>query len=85
MFSCDLAVRGGENGWASLPVIKMKINFFNKTSSFLIVLKFRKTCIQILKLFEKQEGHVQGDKKAHPGDKILCVLHLHYNVAFTFK
>ena len=20
-----------------------------------------------------------------PGDKILCVLHLHYNVAFTFK
>ena len=20
-----------------------------------------------------------------PGDKIICVLHLHYNVAFTFK
>ena len=20
-----------------------------------------------------------------PGDKILCVLHLHYNMAFTFK
>ena len=33
-----------------LPVIKMKFNLLNKTSSFLIVLKFRKTYIQILKI-----------------------------------
>ena len=32
-----------------MPVIKMKFNLLNKTSSFLIVLKFRKTYIQIVK------------------------------------
>ena len=43
-------MREGENGWASLPVIKMKFIFINKTSSFLIVLKFRESYIQILKI-----------------------------------
>ena len=50
LFNYDLTVRGGENGWASLPVVKMKFNLLNKTSSFLIVLKFRKTYIQIVKI-----------------------------------
>ena len=51
LFNYDLTVRGGENnGFASLPVIKMKFNLLNKTSSFLIVLKFRKTYIQIVKI-----------------------------------
>ena len=49
MFNYDLTVRGGENCWTSLPVIKMKFNLLNKTCSFLIVLKFRKTYIQIVK------------------------------------
>ena len=43
-------VSGGENCWTSLSVIKMKFNLLNKTSSFLIVLKFRKTYIQIVKI-----------------------------------
>ena len=50
LFNYDLTVRGGENCWTSLPVIKMKFNLLNKTSSFLIVLKFRKTYIQIVKI-----------------------------------
>ena len=33
----------------------MKFNLFIKTSSFLIVLKFRKTYLQILTLFENKE------------------------------
>ena len=50
LFNNDLTVRGGENCWTNLPVIKMKFNLLNKTSSFLIVLKFRKTYIQIVKI-----------------------------------
>ena len=50
LFNYAGTVRGGENGWASLPVIKMKCKLLNKTSSFLIVLKFRKTYIQIVKI-----------------------------------
>ena len=49
-FNYDLTVRGGKNCWTSLPVTKMKFNLLNKTSSFLIVLKFRKTYIQIVKI-----------------------------------
>ena len=50
LLNYDLTVRGGGNCWTSLPVIKMKFNLLNKTSSFLIVLKFRKTYIQIVKI-----------------------------------
>ena len=51
MINYDLVLRGGENNcWTSLPVIKMKFNLLYKTSSFLIVLKFRKTYIQIFKI-----------------------------------
>ena len=50
LFNYDVTVRGGENCWTSWPVIKMKFNLLNKTSSFLIVLKFRKTYIQIVKI-----------------------------------
>ena len=64
LLNYDLTVRGGENCWTSLPVIKMKFNLLNKTSSFLIVLKFRKTYIQILKIVCKQ-GHLQEDRNAH--------------------
>ena len=41
-------MRGGENCSTCLPVIKMKFNFLNKTSSFLIVLKFTncKNCLK---------------------------------------
>ena len=48
IFFCSImtTVREGQNGWASLPVIKMKFIFVNKTSSFLIVFKFRKSYIQ---------------------------------------
>ena len=50
LFNYDVTVRRGENCWTSWPVIKMKFNLLNKTSSFLIVLKFRKTYIQIVKI-----------------------------------
>ena len=49
LLNYDVTVRGGENCWTSLPVIKMKFNLLNKPSSFLIALKFRKTCNQIVK------------------------------------
>ena len=54
--------RGENNGSACLPVIKF--NLFNKTSSFLIALKFRKSYIQILNIVWKQ-GHLQEDRNAH--------------------
>ena len=67
-FFCSIMTQlweGGENnGSACLPVIKMKFNLFNKTSSFLIVLKFRKTYVQIVKIVWKQ-GHLQEDRNAH--------------------
>ena len=53
LFNYDVTVRRGENCWTSWPVIKMKFNLLNKTSSFLIVLKFRKTYIQIVKIVWK--------------------------------
>ena len=31
LFNCDLSVKGGENGWISLPFIKMKFNLLNKS------------------------------------------------------
>ena len=51
----------------------MKFNLLNKTSSFLIVLKFRKTYIQIVKIVEKQEEHLQEDKNAHALSTICSV------------
>ena len=50
LLNYDLTVRGGVNCWTCLPVIKIKFHLLNKTSSFLIVLKFRKTYIQIVKI-----------------------------------
>ena len=38
-----------------MPVIKIKFNLFDKTSSFLIVLKFRNTYVQIVKIVCKQD------------------------------
>ena len=74
IFFCSImtTVREGQNGWASLPVIKMKFIFVNKTSSFLIVLKFRKTYIQIVKIVWKtRRTSARREKLASSVDNLL--------------